>query len=537
MGKSTRNNVFSKLIGFLESKESYPHPVDKVGHIQTHISHVFIAGSFVYKLKKPVDFGFLDYSTLNKRKKYCHREVELNRRLSDDIYIGVVGICRKEGHFSFEESNSGSDATIEYVVKMRKLNETYFLNRIVENGDLSNEHLDRVADTLTPFYLEQNQGRKLSKWGEVKTIKVNTDENFRQTEQFIGHTIPRNAYEAVRYFTNHYFQKYQQLFQRRIEDGRIVDGHGDLHLEHIHINPKKVQIYDCIEFNERFRYGDLAADLAFLAMDFDFNRCRKEERYFIEKMSNKLKDDDLLQIIDFYKCYRAYVKGKVKSFQSVEEEVPKKVRKHSEKRAIRYFKLAHRYALIGSEPMVIIFMGRVATGKSTLAGVVADHLDIKRHSSDIIRKSLAGVSQTERTPETQRSKLYSPGMFQKTYDTLLNRALQSIKGREAVILDATYSKSAQRRNLINSLKHESAPYLFIELKARDETISDRLKSRDEKSDVISDARLEDFETLTAGFQPPDEIDERHLITIDTEQSPKESIKHLYNKMIDIHLGD
>ncbi|MDR9409465.1 MAG: AAA family ATPase [Balneolaceae bacterium] len=519
----------------MESKESYPHPVDKVEHIQTHISHVFIAGPFVYKLKKHVDFGFLDYSTLNKRKKYCHREVELNRRLSDDIYIGVVGICRKEGHFNFEESNNCSDPIIEYVVKMRKLNEAYFLNRIVEDGELSNVHLDRVADTLTPFYLKQKQGRKLSKWGEVQTIKVNTDENFRQTEQFIGHTIQRNAYEAVRYFTNHYFQKNQQLFQRRIEDGRIVDGHGDLHLEHIHITPEKVQIYDCIEFNERFRYGDLAADLAFLSMDFDFNRCRKEERYFIEKMSNNLKDDDLIQIIDFYKCYRAYVKGKVKSFQSVEEEVPKKERKRSSKRAIRYFKLSHRYALMGSEPMVIIFMGRVATGKSTLAGVVADHLDIKHHSSDIIRKTLAGVSQTERTPETKRSALYSPGMFEKTYDTLISRALHSIKSRETVILDATYSKSAQRRNLINSLKHKSTPYLFIELKSRDETITERLKSRDEKSGVISDARLEDFETLTAGFQPPKEIDERHLIKIDTEQSPNDSVEQLYKEMIDIHL--
>ncbi|MDR9365533.1 MAG: AAA family ATPase [Balneolaceae bacterium] len=519
----------------MESKESYPHPVDKVEHIQTHISHVFIAGPFVYKLKKHVDFGFLDYSTLNKRKKYCHREVELNRRLSDDIYIGVVGICRKEGHFNFEVSNNCSDPIIEYVVKMRKLNEAYFLNRIVEDGELSNVHLDRVADTLTPFYLKQKQGRKLSKWGEVQTIKVNTDENFRQTEQFIGHTIQRNAYEAVRYFTNHYFQKNQQLFQRRIEDGRIVDGHGDLHLEHIHITPEKVQIYDCIEFNERFRYGDLAADLAFLSMDFDFNRCRKEERYFIEKMSNNLKDDDLIQIIDFYKCYRAYVKGKVKSFQSVEEEVPKKERKRSSKRAIRYFKLSHRYALMGSEPMVIIFMGRVATGKSTLAGVVADHLDIKHHSSDIIRKTLAGVSQTERTPETKRSALYSPGMFEKTYDTLISRALHSIKSRETVILDATYSKSAQRRNLINSLKHKSTPYLFIELKSRDETITERLKSRDEKSGVISDARLEDFETLTAGFQPPKEIDERHLIKIDTEQSPNDSVEQLYKEMIDIHL--
>lgn len=535
MAKKTRNYDVSELIYFLGRKESYPHPVDKVEHIQTHISHVFIAGPFVYKLKKPVDFGFLDYSTLQKRKKYCHREVELNRRLSDDIYIGVVGISRKGSHYSFDESETDSDETIEYVVKMRKMQGDYFLNRIIEEGKLTNKHLDRVADFLTPFYLNQNQDRDLSKWGKIETIKFNTDENFSQTEQFIGHSIHRNAFEAVRYFTDCYFQKNKQLFQSRIKNRRIVDGHGDLHLEHIHITPEKVQIYDCIEFNERFRYGDLAADLAFLAMDLDFNHCMRQERYFVEMMSEKLKDKELPQIIDFYKCYRAYVKGKVKSLQSVEEEVPKQNRKLLKEKAVRYFNLSLRYALIGSKPIVIVFMGRIATGKSTLAEALSKQLKIDLFSSDRVRKSLAGLPLTERTPASKRSSLYSSGMSEKTYETLISKAKDSIDNGESVIVDATFNKQEFRQLLQDCFKGKAISLLFVEVQASDEAIYERLKARNTAENVISDARLEDFEKLAASYTSPSEMNFHPYITAHTDQPLENSLEQLYKKMIDNHL--
>lgn len=534
MGNKARDYDFSELIYFLKKRESYPHPVDKVEHIQTHISHVFIAGSFVYKLKKPVDFGFLDYSTLQKRKKYCQREVELNRRLSDDIYIGVVRILKEGNHYFFEENETGSGVTIEYVVKMRKLQDTYFLNRIVERGELTNKHLDRVADILTTFYLNQNHSKDLSEWGTIETIKFNTDENFSQTEQFIGHSIPQNAFKAIRYFTNNYFQKNKDLFQRRIEDGRIVDGHGDLHLEHIHISPEKVQIYDCIEFNNRFRYGDFAADLAFLAMDLDFNKCMCEERYFVDMMSEKLKDDELSQIIDFYKCYRAYVKGKVKSLQSVEEEVPEENRKLLKEKASLYFKLSLNYALVGSEPMVIVIMGRIATGKSTLAEALSDQLNIDLFSSDRVRKSLAGLPLTQRTPVNKRRSIYSPEMSEKTYGTLISKAKDSVDNGKSVILDATFNKREFREKLQDCFK-KKAVLLFVEVKASDEIILKRLKARNKEENVISDARLEDFEKLAASYTSPAEMDSQSFITVHTDQSLEDSLEQLYQKMIDRHL--
>jgi aminoglycoside phosphotransferase family enzyme/predicted kinase len=529
------SDLNTELLRFLTKAKSYSHNPESVEHIQTHISHVFIVPPYVYKLKKAVDFGFLDYSTLEKRHKYCRREVELNRRLCEDTYLGVVGIVKEDRQFSIESEDTDVAPVLEYMVKMRKLPEQYFLHHYIEDNSLNKQHLDRVAETLTTFYKDQRD-QELAKWGSIETIQVNTDENFSQTESFIGKTIDRNTFEAVKYFTNSYYKQQEELFKRRVERGRIVDGHGDLHLEHIHIATDKVRIYDCIEFNERFRYGDLAADLAFLAMDLDFNNCWQEERYFVNQMAEKLEDKDLLRIIDFYKCYRAYVKGKVKSLQSAEEEVSKEERIESAELARRYFNLSLRYALLGSHPIVLIVMGRVGTGKSTLSKHLSEKLNINRYSSDYIRKSLAGLPLTERTPEKKRSSLYSREMSRKTYNTLKSKAEEAAKNGESVILDATFSRRNGREKMRDMLGSADIDFIFIENRAKDETIAQRLKQREDKNEVVSDARLEDFEHLSSAYEPPEEIDENHFLSVSTEKTVKESVRVLYKKLTDRNLA-
>lgn len=522
-----------KLLAFLSNPASYPHEPEKVDHIQTHISHVFIVPPFVYKIKKPVDFGFLDYSDLEKRRKYCHREVELNRRLCSGIYLGVIGIGYDGQQYALVEKDDPS--TVEYAVKMKKLPEQYFLYRYIEDDSLTKEHLDRVAEKLADFYREQQAEADLAEWGTIDTIKVNTDENFDQTGPFIGRTISRPAYDAIRYFTNQYFVTNEALFKRRIAEGRIVDGHGDLHLDHIHIMPEEVRIYDCIEFNDRFRYGDLAADLAFLAMDLDFNGCRREERYFIEQMADRLDDPDLLKIIDFYKCYRAYVKGKVKSLQSDEDEIPGEERKQAAESASRYFDLSLRYALLGSQPRALIFMGRVGTGKSTLAGHLSDKLSTDHFASDRIRKKMAGLNITERAPEEQREELYSRSMSRKTYNALLEKMCEYIDKGESVILDATFSSSELREEFMEALEERRVDYFFIEAKASDETIAERLKQREKRNGVISDARLEDFEKLSSGYEVPREIGSDQLFSVSTEQPRENTIEQIFMALVKHHL--
>lgn len=522
----------SSLISFLELPEAYPHNPETVTHVQTHISHVFMTPPYVYKFKKSVDFGFLDYNTLDKRKECCEREVELNRRLSDDIYLGVASVVKEGDTFQISDEVLQSDSVVEYAVKMKQLPEEYFLHTYLENGTLRKGHLDRVAEKLTDFYNRQNPDKRVLEYGKIERIKVNTDENFEQTRDFVGQTIAENSYEAIRYFTNQYFEQRSDLFERRVAQKRIVDGHGDLHLEHIHITPQKVQIYDCIEFNDRFRYGDLAADLAFFAMDLDFNNCWQKERYFIDRMTQKLDDADLPEIIDFYKCYRAYVKGKVKSLQSTEDEVPQTEREQAAQTASAYFNLSLRYALLGSKPMVLIFMGGVGTGKTTLAKHFEEKLNIDRYSSDRIRKSMAGLSLKKRTPPEQRTELYSKSMSEQTYKRLLAKMEERIGEGNNVILDATFSDRISRKALVQKFRDMEINYLFIEATATEEVIKGRLKNRDQQDDVVSDARLEDFENLTSRYAPPTELAEQDLISVQTNQPIPQTISTIYSKLVD-----
>ena len=402
---------------------------------------------------------------------------------------------------------------------------------------LTHEHLDRVANNLADFYVEQSPDENVRSYGKTEKVRFNTDENFSQTKEFIGKTITREAFSAIKYYTDTYLDLRRELFQNRVEENRIVDGHGDLHLEHIHVSPGGVCIYDCIEFSERLRCGDQAVDLAFLAMDLDYNDRWSEARYFVNQMAQKLDDPDLKTIIDFYKCYRAYVKGKVKSFKAAEEEVEESDRKDAADIASIYFNLSLRYALIGSKPLVLICMGRIGTGKSTLAKHLGKTLNINVYSSDRIRKEMAGLPLNERPPRKERKELYSADMSRRTYEALIEQAITSFKDGRSVILDATFSHRAGRRELIDLLESSGADYLFIEAQASDKVVKSRLQDRENARESVSDARLEDFKMLTEKYEAPTEVNSHHKIEINTGKPLTDTIDSLYKKLVDRQIRD
>lgn len=518
------------LIQFLKQPTSYPHHPESVEHIQTHISHVFIAPPYVYKFKKPVDFDFLDFSTLKKRKYYCDQEVKLNRRLCDGPYLGVIPVYKQGDSWSFTGDEKSKPA--EYGVWMNLLSKENFLIEYLKKGELTNKHIDRVVEKLGQFYKNQSPGHEILEWGEPDKIKINTDENFEQTEAFIGRTISKISYDTIQYFTNHYLNRQEHLFKQRIKEQHIVDGHGDLHLEHIHFTADQVCIYDCIEFNDRFRYQDIASDIAFLAMDLDFNGLPQMSNYFIHQMSAELNDPDLLNITDFYKCYRAYIRGKVKSMESVEQEVEESNREKAAQLAKRYFSLSLRYALLGSRPAVLVFMGRVASGKSTLATGVASELNIKHFSSDILRKKQAGLSLETRTPSKKREQIYSERASDQIYQELTDHAIREILQGHCVVLDATFSNPEYRGRFMQQLKNLDANILFIEAEAPLAIRKARLMDRANKPDVISDARIEDLEKLDEKFHPLLKTDTYSYFKISTTESKEESLKNLFRKMVE-----
>ena len=386
---------------------------------------------------------------------------------------------------------------------MRELPHDWFLSELLAKGLVGEREINRVISTLHRFYESETPTPEIEQWGAPEKLKITTDENFAQMEPFLGKTISPAAFEAIRHFTNEFYTANEELFFERIRHHRILDCHGDLHLDHIHLTPEATTIFDCIEFNDRFRFIDIANDLAFLAMDFDFERRRDLADLLLKTAAREFRDDRLLKIADFYKCYRAFVRGKVESIQSIEPETVKAgtYAKH----AARYFRLALRYAVAGSEPLMLVVMGRVGTGKTTVAKQLASELDWPLFSSDQIRKILAAVPLTIRTSPELREKIYSNQMTQQTYEKLVEEGLAALAVHSGVVLDATFSSRRRRDCLRDQCNRAGIRLQVIELEADRNAIATRLKQRDENAVELSDARLEDLEKLSAGFEPPDEL--------------------------------
>jgi aminoglycoside phosphotransferase family enzyme/predicted kinase len=505
-----------RLVAFLQSASSYPHRPAEVRSIETHISWVFIASPFVFKVKKPVNLGFLDFSTLEKRHHFCQRELELNRRLCPDTYLGVIPIYKSGANFAFAEEGE----IAEYSLKMRELPDGWFLRELLAKGLIGETEINRVIACLQRFYESETPSPEIEQWGKAENLKISTDENFAQVEPCVGKTISQVAFDAIRHFTNNFYSANNRLFRERVRQRRIRDCHGDLHLDHIHLTPQATTIFDCIEFNDRFRFIDIASDLAFLAMDFDFEREHKLGDLFLRNAAREFSDPGILNLADFYKCYRAFVRGKVESIQAIAEDPAPRV--NHAKRATRYFHLALRYAVVGSEPLVLVVMGRIATGKSTLAKQLARELDWPVFSSDEIRKTLAGLPLNVRTPPKLRDKLYSERMTDQTYERLLQNGLAALAIDNGVVLDATFSSRRQRERLRKQCARAAIRLRMIELQVRPEEIKRRLKARERTVGEFSDARLEDFEKLTANYEAPSEVAE--LIVASTAGSVLDTVK-------------
>ncbi|PIV20246.1 MAG: hypothetical protein COS40_13330 [Deltaproteobacteria bacterium CG03_land_8_20_14_0_80_45_14] len=324
----------------LLNPEIYPDHPRTIKFIETHISLLFLTGNHVYKLKKPVDFGFLDFTSLEKRKYFCEQEVKLNRRLSPDIYLGVVRIT-KEGNKIFLD---GRGELVEYAVKMKQIPEEFLMDKLLEKKQVTSRMIEAVSEKLVKFYFTAETNDLIKSFAKPERVKQDTDENFEQTEKYIDVTIPREVYEEVKNRTNEYFRTRENIFQERIATDRIRDCHGDLRLEHIFWG-EELSIFDCIEFNERFRYTDIAADIGFLAMDLDYHGRQDLSGHLIRAFIGESGDHELMEVLDFYKCYRAYVRGKVESFRLDDFHIPEEEKKEALKRAQKYFNLAHRYAL------------------------------------------------------------------------------------------------------------------------------------------------------------------------------------------------
>ena len=332
------NDNLPGFISALLQPQIYDHPAGDIQLVQTHISFVLLAGDFVYKFKKPVDFGFLDFSTLEKRRYCCEQELLLNRRLCPDIYLGLVTVTREDDGYALD----GSGEVVEYGIKMVRMPEDRMMTNLIRAGKVGREQIDALVDVLVPFYRQADRNEEIDSYGTARSVAVNVLENFEQTETFIGDgAISRQQFDRISSWAKDFLGR-EDLFTRRIKGGYIRDCHGDLYSANICL-ADKVYIYDCIEFNRRFRYCDVASDIAFLAMDLDFHGLQDLSAYCIDQFCDRSADSGLKKMLNFYKCYRAYVRGKIGLFTASDPAVDEAVKKSSTEAAARYFALAESY--------------------------------------------------------------------------------------------------------------------------------------------------------------------------------------------------
>jgi len=330
--------ILPSTVKALLKSQAYPHKPQKIELVQTQMSFIFLTGEYVYKVKKPVNLGYLDYTTLEKRHFFCYQELELNRRLCPSAYLAVVPVIEVKGELRIESEGKA----IEYAVKMRQLPQDRMMDVLLPRSQVTREMVAKVAQKLVDFHQKAETNQEIDAFGRLDVIRHNCDENFAQTEKYIGLTIFRAKYERIKGYTDNFIENNADLFDKRVREGRIKDCHGDLHAAHVCFTDD-ICIYDCIEFNDRFRYSDVASEVAFLAMDLDHYQQAGLSRHLVNTYVGLSHDEEILKLLDFYKCYRAYVRGKVESFKLDDRYIPEEEKERVLTTAQGYFQLAESY--------------------------------------------------------------------------------------------------------------------------------------------------------------------------------------------------
>lgn len=478
---------------------------------ETHASLVFLVGADAYKLKKPVDFGFLDYSTLARRRLMCRREVELNRRLAPGVYLGVVPVTKERKGFAL----GGRGAVIDCLVHMRRLNDGNSLSALVRRREATEAGVRRVARKIAAFHSGAGRGPAIDAFGRPSAIARNHEENFAQVRPFVGHAISGETFTEITEAARRYLKEQRPALLARIAGGHIRDGHGDLRAEHVYME-NGVEIIDCIEFTRRFRYADTAADAGFLAMDLEAHGVPDLARAFVAEYTHA-SADDMGPVLGFYQCYRAFTRGKVACLRWVQPGQEQAARDSELAEARRFFHLALKYARGGGGPVLILMCGLTGTGKSTLAAALGEVLAAEVVTADEVRKRMAGVPAEAGRDEPLDTGLYAPAMNAQVYEALHAAAECTLRRGRNVILDATYRRRSDRAAAGTMARRLGAELFVIECTAPERAVRERIERRRNEGGGWSDGRWEVYLQQRAAFEPLEELRERERIAIDTTQ--------------------
>lgn len=488
MSSVAPKDVSVAVARFCGNSEGGSDSATLVTTVETHISWLFLAGRYAFKLKKPVRFEFLDFSTPELRRQACRDELRLNRRLAPDVYLAVLPITRAD---TGELRLGGYGTRIDWVVQMQRLDDSHSLRMLIQNDKLITANGDAIINHLAGFY------RSLPKLDVMPEDYQRTLERHIRANATELLTAPKQERPRVRRTISaqlRYLHVQSNVLAKRVAEGRIVDGHGDLRPEHIYFDGRPVVI-DCVEFSEELRHVDVADDLSFLAMECEHLGAMELGNRIMATCEQICGDVVPAQLSAFYRCYRACVRAKVALLRARQQ--PNAVRNDTQFN--QYLHLADIHAAELGPPMLLVVGGLTGSGKSTLAAELSRQLGIACFSTDQCRRDLFGTSYS---PAAYGEALYRPNMRQRIYDEVLKRAAMRLRQGESAILDGTFLTVSLQENACKLARHHGAAPLFILCTCPRSVAITRIEERRARQHDASEARPEFFDLQSQEFETP-----------------------------------
>jgi uncharacterized protein len=511
-----------ELVDRLSDPSAYLHPVETVEVHQTHISVVFLAGSLAYKIKKPVDLGFLDYTTLERRRHFCEEEVRLNRRLAPSVYLGAVPVTKDGERIRIE----GTGTVVEWAVKMERLPDSATLAAHLVRGNIGADSIEELARRLARFHKSAQAGEEVAQGGSFEAVARNALENFEQSTGHIGITLSSRTYARLKSLTEAALAALRDHIVDRALRGVPRDTHGDLRLDHVYWFPERQPpdnwlVVDCIEFNVRFRHADPIAELAFLAMELALEGHENLADTFVEAYLRASGDQQGRLLLPFYRAYRAAVRAKVEGMKLAEPEVPEADRAAACVRArARWLFALSELEQPRRRPCLVLVGGLPGTGKSTLARALADEAGFDLIRSDVVRKELVAETGKARSGTAAGGDIYTPEWNERTYEECLRRAEAILFEGGRVLIDASFHEESRRQLFLDAAKRWGIPVCLILCQADPDVVRDRLAYRQ------GDASDADWATHTAMSRRWEELSvrTRHITSVvDTRGALTDSI--------------
>ena len=481
-----------RLVAFLSSPAAYPQPVGGVERRETHVSHVFLAGAFAYKLKKPVNFPFLDASTLTRRRRFCELELSLNRRLAKDVYLGLVPVVATHRGLRL----GGTGRVVEWLVKMRRLPDARMLDQLVARGRIRPREIARIADRLVQFFHRSGRNLAIDRAGHPVRVAELVLGNLKECEPFVPGLLRAEDRRRIESAFRQYLLLDEPLLMRRVREQRIIDGHGDLRCENICMTDP-VAIFDCVEFESAFRYGDVGNDLAFLAMDLEFRGRGDLARVLVRRYLRSTQDACCERLLPFYKCHRSLVRGKVRALAWLQHP------RTAEGRRLRafaraHFLLAQQYARQFAPPRLVVIGGMIGTGKSTLARRLSQAMGAAWLRTDEIR--LREFATARRFGRGFATGLYAPRISVLVYQRLIQRAEQHLRRGDSVVCDGMFSRASGRQQLRKIARRHGASFYYFECVAPQAVAMRRVGRRYAEGRDLSEARPALYDRLKRGVE-------------------------------------